>query len=43
MESGTLNFPEPAGPLQACNGAYCFTFTFFKFFYILGAGISQSA
>ena len=20
MESGNLNFPEPSGPLQACNG-----------------------
>jgi hypothetical protein len=21
MKSGNLNFPEPSGPLQACNGA----------------------
>jgi len=20
MKSGNLNFPEPSGPLQACNG-----------------------
>jgi hypothetical protein len=24
--SGNLNFLEPSGPLQACNGADCFTF-----------------
>jgi hypothetical protein len=22
MKSGNLNFLEPSGPLQACNGAY---------------------
>jgi hypothetical protein len=26
MESGNLNFLEPSGPLQAGNGADCFTF-----------------
>jgi hypothetical protein len=26
MKSGNLNFLEPSGPLQACNGADCFTF-----------------
>jgi hypothetical protein len=25
MKSGNLNFLEPSGPLQACNGADCFT------------------
>jgi hypothetical protein len=28
MKSGNLNFLEPSGPLQACNGADCFTFYF---------------
>jgi hypothetical protein len=27
MKSGNLNFLEPSGPLQAGNGADCFTFT----------------
>jgi hypothetical protein len=26
MKSGNLNFLEPSGPLQAGNGADCFTF-----------------
>jgi hypothetical protein len=26
MKSGNLNFLEPSGPLQTCNGADCFTF-----------------
>jgi hypothetical protein len=26
MKSGNLNFLEPSGPLQACNGTDCFTF-----------------
>jgi hypothetical protein len=26
MKSGNLNFLEPSGPRQACNGADCFTF-----------------
>jgi len=26
MKSGNLNFPEPSGPVQACNGT-AFTFT----------------
>jgi hypothetical protein len=26
VKSGNLNFPEPSGPLQACNGADSFTF-----------------
>jgi hypothetical protein len=25
MRSGNLNFLEPSGPLQACNGTECFT------------------
>jgi len=25
MKSGNLNFLEPSGPLQACNGTACFT------------------
>jgi hypothetical protein len=29
MKSGNLNFLEPSGPLQAGNGADCFTFTFY--------------
>jgi len=29
MKSGNLNFPEPSGPLQACNGT-ALTFTFKK-------------
>jgi len=28
MKSGNLNFLEPSGPIQACNGtAYLFTFS----------------
>ena len=30
MKSGNLNFLEPSGPLQACNGA-ALTFTFYMF------------
>jgi hypothetical protein len=29
MKSENLNFLEPSGPLQAGNGADCFTFTFY--------------
>jgi hypothetical protein len=25
VKSGNLDFLEPSGPLQACNGADCFT------------------
>jgi hypothetical protein len=28
MKSGNLNFLEPSGPLQAGNGADCFTFLY---------------
>jgi hypothetical protein len=30
MKSGNLKFLEPSGPLQACNGADCFTFQLIK-------------
>jgi hypothetical protein len=30
MKFGNLNFLEPSGPLQACNGADCITFNYLK-------------
>ena len=32
MKSGSLNFLEPSGPLQACNGT-ALHFTFYRYFY----------